>query len=277
MYCPLSRRPHLVRSDLETVPDEVFESAILKPRDSQPFFRRFGVKACHVRSRDHAATKVETLFADGFPVILQEYIPGPATNHYFIDGFIDRSGTLRAIFVRRRLRMYPLDFGNSTAMVSVPVAEAAPAVASISALLQYAHYRGIFSAEFKRDSRDGVFKLVEVNTRPWWYVDFAARCGVDVVKLAYDDARGLDVDGIERYSVGRRLVFPYQDFFACVHYWRKGELSLRDWLTSWIGAMQPVFQFRDPAPGLGSFLTTMSRFLRSRVRRLFADLISHDA
>jgi len=46
----------------------------------------------------------------------------------------------------------------------------------------------VFSAEFKFDERDGLFKILEVNARPWWYVDFAARCGVDVCRMAYRDA-----------------------------------------------------------------------------------------
>ncbi len=86
--------------------------------------------------------------------------------------------------------MFPLDFGNSTCMVSVAADEVAPAVASVERLLAHVGYRGIFSAEFKYDERDGLFKILEVNARPWWYVEFTARCGVDVCTLAYRDALG---------------------------------------------------------------------------------------
>lgn len=265
----------LNEADLATVPARVFERAILKPRESHRFFQRYNVKAVHVTSREEAVTRLKAFIAEGFPVILQEYIPGPATNHYFVDGFMDVHGTLRAVFARQRLRMYPLDFGNSTAMVSVPLQEAADAVASITTLLQRAKYRGIFSAEFKRDQRDGVFKLIEVNTRAWWYVDFAARCGVDVVKMAYDDALGRDVKRIEQYAIGRKLVFPYMDFFACLHLWRRGDLTIVGWIRSWLGAMQPVFQLRDPAPGVRSFVKTMWSFLAARVRRLIPAGAAH--
>ena len=268
----------LSEADLATVPARVFDGAILKPRDSQRFFQRYKVKAFHTSSREAAAAQLRTLIAEGFPVILQEYIPGPATNHYFVDGFMDAHGAMQAVFARQRLRMFPLDFGNSTAMVSVPLSEAADAVASITTLLQRAKYRGIFSAEFKRDSRDGVFKLIEVNTRAWWYVDFAARCGVNVVKLAYNDALGRSVKRIEHYAVRRRLVFPYLDFYACLHLWRRGELSIIGWLMSWLGAMQPVFQLRDPSPGVRSFVKTMWAFFARRARRLLpAGAVSHVA
>jgi predicted ATP-grasp superfamily ATP-dependent carboligase len=164
--------------------------------------------------------------------------------------------------------MFPLDFGNSTAMVSVDTSEAAPAVASITSLLKAMKYRGIFSAEFKRDARDGEFKILEVNTRPWWYVDFAARCGVDVCRMAYDDALELPVATIERYRVGRVLVFPYYDYFACQALRSSGDLTLAAWLRSWLAAMQPVFQLQDPAPGVRALAKTMVGFVGNRLSRV---------
>lgn len=255
--------------DLDDVPDTIFESAMLKPRDSQSFIGHFRTKALHVRSRREAIEELARVRDAGFAVILQEYIPGPATEHYFVDGFIDRHGAVRAIFVRQRLRMYPLDFGNSTAMVSVMPSVAPQAVASITSLLTGVGYRGVFSAEFKRDPRDGVFKILEVNTRPWWYVDFAARCGVDVCRMAYKDALSEPVETIERYEIGRKLVFPYYDYFACRSLRRDGTLSTWGWLRSWTGAMQPVFQLRDPVPGMLAFLGTMTGLVRNRLARLW--------
>jgi predicted ATP-grasp superfamily ATP-dependent carboligase len=253
--------------DLDDVPDAVLADAMLKPRDSQSFIEYFLTKALRVSSRAEAVTQLARVREAGFAVILQEYIPGPPTEHFFIDGFIDRHTTVRAVFVRRRLRMFPLDFGNSTAMVSVEPSAAAQAVAAITSLLQRVGYRGIFSAEFKRDPRDGVFKILEVNTRAWWYVDFAARCGVDVCKMAYQDALNEPVETVEHYDVGRPLVFPYHDYFACKELRREGRLSVRAWIRSWIGAMQPVFQLQDPAPGLLALARTMTGLVRNRVGR----------
>lgn len=260
--------PVASRADLARIPDAMFSSAILKPRDSQRFIARFGVKAFHVSSRDDAAGQLDRLVAEGFPVILQEYIPGPATQHYFVDGFVDRLGEVRALFVRQRLRMYPADFGNSTYMIS-SAADAAPgATAAIAALLRHTGYRGIFSAEFKLDPRDNVFKILEVNARAWWYVDFAARCGVDVCRMSYNDALERPVDTVTTYKVGKRLVFPYSDYFACAELRSHGQLSVWQWLRSWVGAMQPVFRMNDPGPSLRGALEVLGGFVTKRVRRL---------
>lgn len=256
-----------VEADLATVPNRVFASAILKPRDSQSFLRHFDVKALHVSSRAHAAEELKRLEGSGFPMIIQEYVPGPATQHYFVDGFVDRSGVVRAVFVRQRLRMYPTDFGNSTYMVSVRPDRAAGAVSAITTLLTHAGYRGMFSAEFKLDTRDGVFKLLEVNARAWWYVEFAARCGVDVCRMTYEDALERPVASIQSYRVGRPLVYPYKDYFACVALRQRRKLSIGAWLRSWIGAMQPVFQFRDPLPAVLGSAKILSLFAERHRRR----------
>ena len=158
----------------------MFSGSFLKPRDSHAFFRRYKVKACRVESREDAIEQFRKKNSDGFKVLLQEYIPGPTSNHYFLDGFVDRNGQVDAMFARRRLRMYPDDFGNSSYMRSVACSEISQAVDDLKRLLSAISYRGIFSAEFKYDDRDGKYKILEINARPWWYVEFAAICGVDV-------------------------------------------------------------------------------------------------
>ena len=124
-------------------------------------------------------------------------------------------------------------------------------------------YRGIFSAEFKRDLRDGTFNLIEVNARPWWYVEFAARCGVNVCALAVRDALGEPVETISSYAVGRRCVFPYYDLQAIRTELSAGRLGLLGWASSWLGPYQPIFRWSDPLPSVGEVVALIGE----RVRR----------
>lgn len=245
--------------DLDRIADDVFQSSFLKPQQSQQFFARFGVKAFRVASKAEARERLAMCIANGFEMMLQEYIPGPPTNHYFIDGFVDRNAVVRAMFARRRLRMNPPDFGNSTLMVSIPIEDVEDAAASLRKLLADLRYRGIFSAEFKRDERSGVFNIIEVNARPWWYVEFAARCGVNVCALALADALGEPVQTISHYAIGRRCVFPYYDAEAVRAEMRSGRLGILGWARSWLGAYQPVFRWSDPLPALGEILLLLGR------------------
>jgi len=72
----------------------------------------------------------------------------------------------------------------------------------------------VFSAEFKFDERDGLFKLLEVNARPWWYVDFADRCGVDVCGMAFRDALGEEIEPVTGYKLGGAESTPASIFRA---------------------------------------------------------------
>ena len=252
--------------DLERFADLPFTHLFLKPVDSASFMRSYGVKACRVRDMNDARTQLAKVLGDGHRVVVQEYVAGPGSNHYLIDGFIDAGGTVRALFARRRLRMYPPDFGDSTHMVSVPLSEVGPAVESLRTILAAVGYRGIFSAEFKKDERDGLFKILEVNARVWIYVEFAGRCGVDVCTMSYQDALGLPISAPGDYRTGVRLVSPYLDLAAVRYAWRQGQMTAGAWLRSWAGAQQPTFNFSDPMPAIADWYEVSRKLLRRAVR-----------
>jgi predicted ATP-grasp superfamily ATP-dependent carboligase len=249
--------------DPDRIPGEVLAGAFVKPRDSLSFFARFGVKAFRVSSPTELRECLARVAGTGLEVQLQEYVPGPPTNHYFVDGFVDRTGRI-GLQTRRRLRMYPPDFGNSTSFESIPAADIPPAVDAVTRLLTHLGYRGVFSTEFKRDARDGVFRLIEVNVRPWWYVEFAGRGGMDVTAMAVHDALGEPAPLPPPPRGGRHCVYPYYDYFACRDGIRSGTLTRGQWLRSWLTSEQPVFRWSDPWPAISA----TAGILFGRVRRL---------
>jgi predicted ATP-grasp superfamily ATP-dependent carboligase len=242
---------------LEAVPDEQLKGFFLKPNRSMEFFQAYGVKALRFRDREDAARLFKDAFAKGFALMLQEFIPGAPSRHVFVEGFMDRNGRICGTFARRRIRMYPEDFGNSTSCLSIPLTEVSGAVETLCSLLSGIRYRGVFSAEFKLDGRDGRFKLLEVNARPWWYVDFAAVCGVDVCGMAYHDSLGEGVKPVPGYRVGRRCVYPLLDLRSW--FGERGVHTLSVWslMRSWVGARRPVHCWEDPMPGTVEFLLWM--------------------
>lgn len=242
-------RTVLVQSanELGGMAEQHFESAIFKPLSSIEFASRHGVKGYLVHNRTQAlaiAPKLE------YPIMLQEYIPGPPTESYFIDGFVNRAGRITACFARRRLRMYPHDLGNSSLTASVSLSDLGQAPAILERLFATVPYRGIFSAEFKHDHRDGLFKILEINARPWWYVEFACRCGVNVCDMAYRDALEMHVEPACTYQVGRTCLFLDHDICACRDARKKGGLSLYSWVRSWARSDGALFAWDDPGPAL---------------------------
>ena len=243
--------------------DDELRGYFLKPRDSQQFTARFGVKAFQLAGRADAVAALARTTEAGIPMLLQEHVPGPPTAHVFVDGYVAGDGRTLARFARRRVRMYPPDFGNSTFHVSIPLEAAADSVAAIDRLLKHVGYRGVFSAEFKVDPRDDTPKLLEVNLRPWWYIEFAALCGVDVCDLAYADLIEGAAAPVASYAVGRRSVLPTSDLRALAA--EHGGGRLRAVLRSWIGASLTIFDARDPLPAVGQALELLARPLLSRV------------
>lgn len=261
-------RSYFLARDVEEwrIPDDVFQSAFLKPHDSAAYFARFGVKARFVSDFDDAIHCAQETWASDLDVLLQEYVPGPPTNHYFIDGYRPMDGSATRYLARQRLRMFPLDFGNSTDMVSVPLAVVEPALETLETLFGETGFYGIFSAEFKIDSRDGLFKIIEVNVRPWWYVDFSDRCGLQVCRYAYLDASGMDLPPPEAYKLDKRCIYPIYDWEAFRNSSDHGLRGFVTTLANWLRAYQPVFSWSDPMPALVNFY----RLLRKAIaRRLF--------
>jgi predicted ATP-grasp superfamily ATP-dependent carboligase len=254
--------PLHTESDLRQALREIPAGSFLKPRNSELFFQRYLVKAFRLHSLAEALKYYDDVRRHNLEVVLQEYIPGPPSNHYFIDGFVDRTGRVCATFVRQRLRMYPPDFGNSSYMISVPAERAAMAITDLTQLFAAVKYRGIYSAEFKFDGRDGRFKLLEVNVRPWWYIWFAATSGVPVAEMAYRDAQGIEVKPVQSYAVGRQLVYPLYDLHACLELYRQGGLGLLSWAGSWLGADRAITYWRDPLPALSLLSGEAGRVIR---------------
>lgn len=242
----------LVRSDADVVAlgSEIPANSFLKPCDSQAFNRQFQRKAFATTSVTDLREKLGMIRAAGLEVIIQEYVPGPPTNHYFVDGFVDHQGRITALVARQRIRMYPVDFGNSTMLVSVPLDEVRGAVETMRGLVDGLGYRGIFSAEFKKDERDGVFRILEVNCRPWWFVEFATMCGVNVVEMAYRDALRLPVTPVDTFAAGVRYCYMTFDKMAYQHLKARGDVSTTGWVRSWLFGRHAVFSMDDLGPAL---------------------------
>lgn len=146
---------------------------------------------------DLAATSTEG-------AVIQEYVPGDG---YGFFALFNR-GALRAVFMHRRLREFPVTGGASTAAESIFDPELkAEGLKLLSAL----NWHGVAMAEFKKDSRDGKFKLMEINPKFWGSLDLSIASGVDFPYLAVKMAVDGDVEPVMDYEKGVRFrwLLPY--------------------------------------------------------------------
>ncbi len=246
------------REDVTAISFDDFDSVFLKPVDSQAYAKKFMKKGVWVNDVGSALKVWQEAHDAGLEMVAQEYVPGRSSDHYFIDGFRDRHGAVSAKMARRRWRIYPPDFGNSSYCESVAFAEVESAWPGLESLLRAVRYRGVFSAEFKRDCRDGILKVLEVNTRPWVYVEFAAMCGMDVCDAYARDALNDDVPKNEGYAVGKGCVDLYND----ARNWMRVRGEVRPGaptiILQWLNSFKVMFSWSDPAPA-SRFVWTLIR------------------
>jgi predicted ATP-grasp superfamily ATP-dependent carboligase len=116
------------------------------------------------------------------------------------------------------------------------------------AMLRHLQYRGMANVEFKRDVRDGLLKLIEINCRSGNRLGLAIDSGIDLPFIAYADLVG-DQLPIEGPRDGLRWIDDASDLAAFRHYRRRHGLSLRDWLRSaWTAESHAFLSLDDPLP-----------------------------
>ena len=235
----------------------------MKPYFSLPFSERFHKKGFVVNSDRELLEYFALMKRVGVDVMIQEIILGPPTDHIFLDGYTDRNSNPKAFFARRRLRMWPLAFGNSSLCVSIPASEITSLKEMLFRYLKSIRYHGIFSAELKKDHRDGIFKLLEINSRTSaWFNTLSAKCGINIMLIAYLDAIGRDVKYSEDYEAGIKWLFLRDDLRSVIRMIMNGDLGISEWISSLLGKKDYVSYAKDDLrPFIMNLMYTISEMI----------------
>ena len=246
-------------ADLDLATDDDLANGFLKPTESHLHNRRFGTKGFFIQSRGDAARLVEQGSAAGITFMLQEWIPGNMSKTFLIDGFVDREGTIAGMVARRRVRMDPPRLANTCSDVTIPIADVNDCLPALRAILTATDYRGIFNIEFKLDERDGRFKVIEVNPRPFWLIGHIARAGLDLPWLSYLDAQELPIPAPTPYQIGRYGMYEIPDATAIVRAWSRLRRPEGPVIEPWLKGDRALFWWRDPLPAVSGLWQTLGR------------------
>jgi predicted ATP-grasp superfamily ATP-dependent carboligase len=117
-------------------------------------------------------------------------------------------------------------------------------------LLQELHFHGVSQVEFKRDPRDGRFRLMEVNGRHWKWHGLAAACGVNLSFAAYRDAIGEPYIA-RRQQDGVKWIVANKDVPLALLEIARRERKAGEYLRSLKGTRTDgLHAVDDPLPGL---------------------------
>lgn len=180
-------------------------------------------------------------------LIAQELIPGNGETQ-FSYGALCKQGTVLASLVARRTRQFPKDFGQFSTYVET--VDEPGVIEPAACLLAAAGFTGLVEVEFKRDPRDGQFKLLDINPRVWGWHTLSRLAGVDFPHLLWRLHRGDRLEGI-RGLPGKRWMHTPADLRVAVQEILTGDLSLRNYLRSFRKPLEfAIFSWDDPLPGL---------------------------
>jgi D-aspartate ligase len=233
--------------DLASI-DGPFPLAI-KPAIKEHFFYATKAKAWRVDTRDDLVERYEeaSAFLPPDEIILQDLVPGDGRHQFAFCAFFKDDRPVGSMVARRR-RQHPPEFGRASTYVEtveVPVLERLS-----ERFLAAIDFYGLVEMEYKLDSRDGQYKLLDVNMRAWGYHSLGSEAGVDFAYLLFADQVGQAVEPC-RAEAGRRWIRLVTDLPTAGYELLGGRLDVRSYLRSLRSFdTEAVFSRDDPLPGL---------------------------
>lgn len=226
---------------------EIAFPVIIKPTIKDHFYAETKSKAILANNKEELvdAYKKANSIIDSSEITIQDVIPGGPDNLFSFCSLL-KGGRVLAKLVARRARQHPMDFGHASTFVeTVDI----PEVEVIGTkLLKAIDYYGLSEVEFKRDPRDGKFKLLEVNARTWGWHSIGLKAGVDFPYLLYKDLVGETVMA-NGFKKGVKWVRSVTDTPTVAKEILKGTMTVTDYFRSLSGEKEfAVFSWQDPMP-----------------------------
>jgi D-aspartate ligase len=220
----------------------------IKPLYSHIWYRYFGNKGFVVNTPDEMREKMALVFKSGLEVTVQEIIWPPGQDLYNAAAYFGRDGYESPVFTWHKVRQYPPNFGVGSLVES----QHQPEVAELGLrFMRGLSYRGIGSVGFKKEERDGEWKLIELNARTWMQNELSDAAGIPLAYLEYLDLTGQPKPVIDGFRDGVRWWDGMSDLDSFWRLNRRGDLSLSQWLRSWIGSdVNAYFAPDDPRPAV---------------------------
>ncbi len=243
--------------------------AVLKPPSSKTseWLQETHLKAFKVTNPDELLSTFDRCHRFAKPLILQEWIEGTDANLYSCNCYFNRDGDPVVTLVSRKIRQWPPRIGETC--LGEEVRNDAVLNETLR-LFRAVRFYGLGYVELKRDERSGEYFIIEPNIgRPTARSGIAEASGVEMIYAAYCDAAGKPLPrALEQRYAGVKWIHLRRDFQSSFHYWRRGELSLRDWWRSLRGPKAyALFSLRDPAPFLADLAQALRLFLSSEERQ----------
>jgi D-aspartate ligase len=241
---PKTTVPHSME-DVEMYSKTVDYPCLVKPCQSHNYFDRFKRKMTRVDNLQQMLAAYQEAADAGLETMLQELIPGDDAlglnyNSYFWDGepLIE--------FTAEKVRNAPPQFGSPRVVVSKHIPEVLEPGRKI---LKAMGFYGFSCTEFKKDARDGVYKLMEVNGRHNRSGLLAVHCAINFPLIQYKHLVCGELPLACDYRAGVYWIDIFRDIGYSLKCFRKEGYSLSQYALPYRSPhVFAIWDKQDPRP-----------------------------
>ncbi len=217
-------------ADVEKYATDVDFPCLVKPSQSHLFYDYFKRKMFPVSSADELLSVYRQAAEAGLEVMLQEIIPGDDINVVNYNAYFSESEPLLE-FTAQHIRNAPPWWGSPRVVLSKNIPEVIDPGRNI---LKAMNYSGYACTEFKKDERDNIYKLMEVNGRHNLSTLLAVRCGINFPWLQYQHLLFGEKLSARQYTTGIYWVDIPRDVGYSIKYFRREKYSLKQYLLPYV-------------------------------------------
>lgn len=219
--------------EVREVSKQVAYPAFIKPYYSHLWNSRFGNKGFIVKSPMEMEERFSAILGTGLECMVQSIVGVPGRDLVQACAYRSADGYMSPVFTWEKTRQVPPNFGVGSLCTSRHI----PEVAALGRrFLEGLDYRGIGAVEFKLDPDDGVWRLMELNTRPWLQNHHSTCAGLNLAYLEYLDICGRPREVADDFREGVVFWDAMGDLESFWTLHRRGRLGAGEWVRSCLGA-----------------------------------------
>ncbi len=217
-----------------------------------------------------------TNYSDKNHFLFQEEIQGGADRMYAVGIYADQDSNILAVFTGRKVRGENPLYGDC--IVGQVEQVSSELIQETKRLVKELGYTGIAEIEYKKDTRNDEFRLIEVNPRSWSWIGITPYCDVNLPLIAYEDM----VKGKKNYTVSRKKTGSVKwmkiidDFNNCLWQYRKkgfpeASIHISSWISSTFKGNKIImedFSIIDPVPTLWGIFQFFKNQVVAMLRKL---------
>lgn len=231
--------------DVENYSKKVDFPCLVKPSQSHLFYAHFKRKMFPVNNADEMMSIYQQATEVGLEVMLQEIIPGDDADVVNYNAYF-WNGKPLVEFTSEHIRNAPPWWGSPRVALSNKIPEV---IEPGRKILKAMGFYGYACTEFKKDTRDGVYKLMEVNGRHNLSTLLAVRCGINFPWIQYQHMVENEQPKAHDFKTGIYWIDITRDLGYSLMYLKQERYSLTQYLRPYFNPhVFAIYDLKDIRP-----------------------------